>query len=86
MMFVLSNIKKFIVKMLYYYLALLTWLSIIIMCLSIVLIPLYVYLKVETEWYDEPFYSAVELGKQYWWKETRNTLKKYNKRNGIEND
>ena len=62
---VLLDLKTFIIKLLCYYLALITWISIIIMCLSIILIPLFVYLKVETKWYDRPFGEAAGLGSTY---------------------
>ena len=61
----ITCIKEFIVKILCYYLALLTWFSIILMFLSVIFIPLYAFLKNETKWYDKPFGEAWLLGNRY---------------------
>ena len=44
--------------LLYYYLALLTWIAIIFMCASIVLIPVYCLLRHKSCWWQDPFGEA----------------------------
>ena len=77
------NIRIFFIKILCYYLALLTWIAAIIMCVSVVLIPLFVYLKEETDWFRRPFYEAYWLGGKYEnWANTKWLNKYYYKREG----
>ena len=42
-------------ELLMYYLALLTWIAQILMCVSIILIPVFVYLYFNTDWWGNPF-------------------------------
>lgn len=74
------DIRIFIVKMLWYYLALLIYIAIIIMFLSIILIPLFVYLNTETEWFREPFANARESGQDYFFRAIDKWLDKYDDR------
>lgn len=48
----------------WYYLALLTWILKIILWVSIVGIPMEIYLRDNYEWFEDPFYEAFE--KKYW--------------------
>ena len=72
--------RIFIVKLLYLYLALLSWIGIIIMVASIILIPLFVYLLVNVDWFNEPFEHAVDLGDDYDFYATRKWEEKIEKR------
>ena len=42
----------------FYYLALLTWIAMIIMCATIVLIPVVILLRDKSYWWTRPFYEA----------------------------
>lgn len=45
-------------RIILYYLAFLTWIAILLMCLSFILIPIYALLRDNHEWWKSPFTTA----------------------------
>lgn len=51
--------KRFLKSIKYFYISLLCWIVLIILYVSIIFIPVALALKVNTDWFDEPFNEAL---------------------------
>ena len=49
----------------YYFLAFMIWIVLIILCLTIIRIPIAIYLKSHFDWFDAPFEMAYEYDCYY---------------------
>jgi hypothetical protein len=50
--------KIFLISIWYYFIALLCWITLIILCLTIIFIPIAFALKKNTVWFNRPFLEA----------------------------